>query len=335
MFLMKKRGKFLWGVELTEGGPSSIVYENGILLVITQSCTLYAIDANNGKLIWSKYLAPNMYSTPSVSNGKVVATFPKGLNAKERFVLGCFDLKTGKIEWQKPMDAEAISSPVVYNNKIFTATRSGKLYQHDLTNGERLQVDSLKVITPPTIIDNTIYIGALKNKNEQHLIKLAANDFKQKTTLTSLSTTFQKQPRDANIRMSFDGIRPLHKAGKNYLVAQNQLICSNGDGKIVWKSPLNGANDKTSIYNIMPILANNTIVATKGNYIQLFNATTGKPIKEYQIQGEALTQPTLHNGVIYTGSNEQRLITIDTKDETLTGWNMWSGNGGHNTVIEE
>lgn len=331
----EKTGQFIWGVGLTEGGPSSIVYENGILLIITQSCTLYAIDANTGKLLWSKYLAPNMYSTPSVSNGKVVATFPKGLNARERFVLGCFDLKTGKIEWQKPMDAEAISSPVIYNDKIFTATRSGKLYQHNLANGERLQVDSLKAITPPTIIDNDLYVGVLKNKSEQHLIKLAADNFKQKTILSDLSTGFKQQPNEAHIRMSFDGIRPLHKKGKNYLVTQNQLICSDNNGKIEWKSPFQESSKQTSNYNIMPILTNNTIVATKGDNIQLFDANTGKLIKAYQIQGEALTQPTIHNGIIYTGSNEQRLITIDTKDKNLTGWNMWSGNGSHNTVIDD
>jgi len=331
----EKTGDFLWSIALTEGGPSSLVYQDGILLVITQSCTLYAIDANNGKLLWSKYLAPNMYSTPSVSNGKVVATYPKGLNTKERFVLGCFDLKTGKVEWQKPIHSEAISSPVIHNDKIFTATRSGRLYQHDLQSGERLQLANIKTLTPPTIVDKSLYVSVFKNKNEQHLIKLAADDFTQKTILNKLSASYKERPSSAHLRMSFDGIRPLHKAGKNYIVTRNELICSDENGEIVWQSPLNGVSDKISDYNIMPILANNTIVATKGNYIQLFNATTGKRIKDYQIQGEALTQPTLQNGVIYAGGKGQRVITIDTKDKTLTGWSMWGGNGSHNTVIEE
>lgn len=331
---LKTKG-FNWGVSLTEGGPSTIVYEDGILLVITQSCTLYAIDADNGELVWSKYLAPNMYSTPTVHNGKVIATYPNGLAVADLFVLGCFDLKTGKIEWQKPLDAEAIAAPVAFQDKIYTATTSGTLYQHNLADGERLQMDSLKAVTPPTVVDGTIYIGVHHKKSQQHLVKVAIDDFNVKTSLNALAAPFTKQSKEAFTRMNFNGIRPLHYKGSNFQVLKNKLVRSDSDGKIIWQSPIKGDTDSTSIYNIMPIVANNTIVATKGSHIQLFNADTGELIKGYTIQGEALTQPAIHKGILYSGSHEQRMIVIDTKDKTLTGWNMWNGNGSHNTYVED
>lgn len=331
----EKTGKYLWGIQLSEGGPSSLVYENGILLVITESCTLYAIDAETGKLLWSKYLAPFMYSTPSVANGKVIATYPSGLEQDESFVLGCFDLKTGKIDWQKPIDAEAIAAPVLYKDKIYTATRAGRLYQHNLKDGKRLQMDSLAVVTPPTIVDNSIYIGALKDKNKQHLLKLNADNFQQKTILNSLSSSFKGRPKNAALTMCFDGIRPFHKAGKNYLVSNSQLICSETNGEINWQSQLNGLMTKTSPYNIMPIAFDNTVVAVKNNHIQLFNAKNGELIKDYEVQGDILTQPTIQNGLIYSGSKERKLMVVNTEDKTLTGWNMWNGDGSHNAAIED
>ena len=69
-------GKYNWGSEFAESGPSSAVVEDSVLLINTQSCSLYALEAYTGKMLWSKWLGPNLYSMPSIDNGKVYAVYP-------------------------------------------------------------------------------------------------------------------------------------------------------------------------------------------------------------------------------------------------------------------
>ncbi|NRA12279.1 MAG: PQQ-binding-like beta-propeller repeat protein, partial [Crocinitomicaceae bacterium] len=96
-------GKYLWGVELGESGISPAVFHNGVLLINTYSCTLYAIDTEKGDLLWSKWLAGTIYSTPSADNNSVYVVYNNGgtnpKNHEESYILASFDLRTGDLNW--------------------------------------------------------------------------------------------------------------------------------------------------------------------------------------------------------------------------------------------
>ncbi len=55
----------------------------------------------------------------------------------------------------------------------------------------------------------------------------------------------------------------------------------------------------------------------------------GKIEKEYQVGTPIRFQPTIENGRIYVGTQDGRLICINTKDPLLTGWPMWGKNAAH------
>src|SRR5262249_30052425 len=46
-------GKPIWGVDLHDDGPSSPACERGTCVISTESCTVFAIDAETGKQKWS------------------------------------------------------------------------------------------------------------------------------------------------------------------------------------------------------------------------------------------------------------------------------------------
>ena len=44
------------------------------------------------------------------------------------------------------------------------------------------------------------------------------------------------------------------------------------------------------------------------------------------------SQPVAVDGWIYVGTEDGRLVAIDTKDASLTGWPMWGGNAARTGV---
>ncbi|MBK6966899.1 MAG: PQQ-binding-like beta-propeller repeat protein [Bacteroidales bacterium] len=72
-----KTGLFNWGLELSDNGVSASVCDENFLVITTESCTLYAIDAGTGELAWSKWLGPSLNSTPTVADGKCMWYIPR------------------------------------------------------------------------------------------------------------------------------------------------------------------------------------------------------------------------------------------------------------------
>jgi outer membrane protein assembly factor BamB len=75
-------GKFVWGMNLDDDGPTSAVCGDDIVVFNTESCTIFALDANTGKNIWSHYLGDPLTSTPTIANGKVFTSYPANAGGK-------------------------------------------------------------------------------------------------------------------------------------------------------------------------------------------------------------------------------------------------------------
>ena len=82
-------GKFIWGMNLDDDGPTSAVIEDDVVVFNTESCTIFALDATTGKQLWSHYLGDPLTSTPTIANGMVFTSYPAmggggagGLNQK-------------------------------------------------------------------------------------------------------------------------------------------------------------------------------------------------------------------------------------------------------------
>lgn len=74
-------GKFVWGMSLDDDGPTSAVCADDIVVFNTESCTIFALDANTGKQIWSYFLGDPLTSTPTIADGKVFTSYPANAGA--------------------------------------------------------------------------------------------------------------------------------------------------------------------------------------------------------------------------------------------------------------
>ena len=76
-----------------------------------------------------------------------------------------------------------------------------------------------------------------------------------------------------------------------------------------------------------PLAAGDSVVfATLAGEIRRLDPTSGKVGGTWKIDCRIRAQPVVHDGWIYVGTEDGRLIAIDTGDRTLTGWSMWGGN---------
>lgn len=53
---------------------------------------------------------------------------------------------------------------------------------------------------------------------------------------------------------------------------------------------------------------------------------SGKPTATYAVGSPIRSQPVVADGWIYVGTEDGKLVAIDTKDPSITGWPTWGGN---------
>ncbi len=93
--------------------------------------SMYALNANNGQLLWRKYLGQ--------SAGSQIVTLPEGDFLAIDFTrneLVRFDASTGKLIWRQQFEGP-IASPVVVESQLLVTEKSGKLHLVDAATGRR------------------------------------------------------------------------------------------------------------------------------------------------------------------------------------------------------
>lgn len=345
-------GKYNWGLEFAESGPSSAVVEDSVLLINTQSCTLYALEAYTGKLLWSKWLGPDLYSMPSIANGKVYAVYPNELGAgvyrlsrtgksdvkQLKNVIACFDLRSGKILWQNWLDSEVLSSPVVAGNNVYLTCLSGSLYEFDKNTGTQLGNTNDMAMSPPTIVNDKVFVS-VKNAGNETVSVYSVNGLKPLKKNTSLSSPLfvdDLYKLSANEQMNFCGTRILHYKGKNYNVMGNKVICSNpDDGSVAWSATIpTEKTEKQKPVATMPVIAGGKVViSTLSGQILAYDPSTGKQLNKWETSSTIETQATINKGWIYSGTEDGKTVSINTGDSKFNGWTMFGYDGSHNTVV--
>lgn len=339
-------GLYRWGVNLSEGGISPAVISNDYVLVNTESCTLFVLDAKSGDLIWSKWLCPYLFTTPTVANNKVYVVYGNGIdqfqdkNGNQNYVLACFDLPTGKIEWQAWLDEDGLVTPVVAANSVYVTTRSGSLYQFSAKTGELNKRRAIGATTAPTIVGNRVYVSCVdRNKQTEHVEIFQAGDLAPIKSLGHLSGKIAPalKMNYACHLMNYQGSRTSHYKGLNYNVIGNRLICTQLEtGAVLWKTDfLNDTKDTINPVASFPIVCAGMItVATQSGKFNFYEPKTGKLLKSFSSDSQLWGQPVMNKGVIYCGTRDGKLVSFDTKDVLLDGVKLWGVSPSHNPVFD-
>lgn len=328
--LQASTGKYIWGIELGEGGPSPAVLHNGVLLINTESCTLYALDAATGNLLWSHWLSNYLFSTPTAIGNNVFAVYSHG----GKPVLVSFDLRTGNFNWMRTVDNESIASPVVEGNEVHVASRNGTYYIFNKETGAPILTSTssaFKAVSSPTITENNIYLTAAIDGTEK-LIELDRKTLKvtkkYATPLDALNCP-SDWSMDLNDLMNFNGSHPIVYKNKVVIVTDrfNIMAFDAVSEKMLWKQPCETKS------NQIPIVANNTVVIgkTTGEIIS-YDILTGQPKVLQSRKSSIDSQPVTSNGFLFVAAAGVLHVIKSTQN---IPWMQWNKDAGHNLYWRE
>jgi outer membrane protein assembly factor BamB len=187
-----KTGAFIWGKELDDDGASAPLVYDDVIIFNTESCTIFALDAAKGDLLWAHWLGDPLMSVPTAAGGRVYTTYPveeaaeigkferpadageeatkpeKNKNGGKQsekdkkpiiptHVLICFHAKTGKVLWQRWIDTECMSAPVAVDDRLYVTTLSGTLYEVRQADGKILAARRLRTTSAPVAVGRYLY----------------------------------------------------------------------------------------------------------------------------------------------------------------------------------
>jgi outer membrane protein assembly factor BamB len=394
-------GKLTWGASLDDDGPSAPACDRGICVFNTESCTIFAVDADTGEQLWSWWLGDPLTSAPTIADGRVFTSYPahqaEGGKPKPpgaTHALAAFDLKTGEILWQKWIDSDVMSAPVASGDFLYIATFGGTVAKLEQDTGTFRYAIRARATSAPVVInagageaEQMYYTRRVDNaapppaagatstpavtidaEPEEAIIRMDDNDPKttyetNKKKAIYLDGTTQKAssygeesqdndsangfsggaPEAANAdaayynvgqasvssMQAFQGSRILHLGTANVNTMGDEIICTDSaSGEVRWKYKIEGELAKRGGFLATAPLAagDSVLVATLEGKVLRVDPSSGKVKKTYDVGAPVRSQPVVVDGWIYVGTEDGKLVAIDTRDKQLTGWAMWGKN---------
>jgi outer membrane protein assembly factor BamB len=392
-----KSGNPVWALDLHDDGPSSPACERNVCVVNTESCTIFAIAADSGKLLWSYYLGDPLTSAPTIAGNRVFASYPASTTAdgKERppnatHALAAFDLSTGKILWQLWLDGDVMSAPVAVGEFVYVSTFGGTVIKLEQATGKVRYAMKAKVTSAPvvqfdrdgveqmyythgdywkdelgtyrkresviradhnepqtkyeTAAKDADYIDGKVQAKSAHAAKAkeddAANGFSGGAPASAAADFAEDSVGVGSVQsmQSFQGSRVLRFADKSVNTMGDEVIATNADtGAQLWSYKLAGdTKSQGGFLGTAPLAAGKSVLlGTLDGKVVRLDPNKGTPIAEYKIGAPIRSQPVVDEGWIYVGTEDGKLVAIDTKDKSVTGWPTWGGNAQRSGVAQQ
>ena len=226
-----KSSKNNWKVELDNEKRENLPFIGGfafnqkILFVTTGLGNIYAINSNNGKVIWKKKLLVQFSRPPLVSKNKVFVVS----DDNQTFALSVED---GNLEWSHSGNLEEVSiiggsKPVISKNVLVVSYSSGEIYALKASDGSLLWFDNITsgnffnksslndIQSPISIVDEKVFVPSFSDKFIAYEIKNGKEIW--------------------NLKLS--SINPIVVSGRTiYLIdTSGRLLCiDNQSGKLLW-----------------------------------------------------------------------------------------------------
>ena len=136
---------------------------------------------------------------------------------------------------------------------------------------------------------------------------------------------------------AFQGSRILNYGGCNFNCMGDELVNTDPkDGTLRWKVKLKGDLAKQGGHLAAPPAAAGGqlfLTTLEGEVLQV-DPDKGGVTKTYKVGAPIRSQAAIDNGRIYVGTQDGRLVCIDTGDARFTGWATWGANMAHTNLPE-
>lgn len=120
---------------------------------------IVALDNRSGKVKWKYQTAGKVYSTPAISDGRVVC-------ASTDSIIYCLKLTSGEMLWKYKTGKGIVASPVIEGNSVFIGSSEGIFRSLDLKTGKlNWEFTGIRnfVESRPLVYQDKVYFGSWGN----------------------------------------------------------------------------------------------------------------------------------------------------------------------------
>jgi Ca-activated chloride channel family protein len=362
-----RSGQAIWGLRISDDGPSAASVADGFVAFGTESCTLFVVDAATGALSWARWLGDPLLSQPAIRDRAVFMAHPSnGMHA-----LSAFDLATGSPRWSVPIRSDVISAPIVSGDSVYASTFDGTVQRHRVADGSLVYARAMSATSAPWIERDEIHVAQRQQRIEGFTTVSgrgeitssmrsskaapyldpsiqsrsgydqtarssdAAVGFASGAPAASKSTVAAANVGQATVRglWEYQGSRPLVIGKTRYATHGASVSAMAIDSNHPqWEHRLDGQIEAIGGHlGAPPSYANGALaIATVAGTVVLLDAITGRSAHAFWVGQAMRFQPAIVDGWIYVGTTDGSIAAIDTGDRRLDGWPMWGGGPAHN-----
>lgn len=301
---------------------------------------LAAFDLKTGAVKWQMWLDSDVMSAPVVAGDFLYVSTFAGTVMK-------LEPATGKLRYA--VKSRATSAPVVTwegGRESMYYTRRSYDFADEEVNGAQEMIIRADDNHPKTKYaakkKAATYIDAEEQAKSEHAAKSAAEDSGNgfgggaPAAANPMSAMENVGVGSVSSMQSYQGSRILHLGATNVNTMGDEIVATSAEtGDELWTIKLDGDTRVDGGHlGTAPLAAGGRVlVATlKGEVLEL-DPAKGKVKRRHAVGGSVRSQPVVDRGWIFVGTDDGRLVAIDTRDRSLTGWPMWGGNAARTGAV--
>ncbi|HWY55400.1 MAG TPA: PQQ-binding-like beta-propeller repeat protein [Terriglobales bacterium] len=281
-------GSLLWSFVAYGFSPCPAVVTD--IVYVGGGIYVYALNAHNGHIIWSFGTGNTITTSPTVSDGVVYVGSQDGN-------LYALDAYSGVLLWSNAI-GPFVSSAAIANGVIYVGGGKNQgLYALDARSGNVLWSFAAQVGPSPAVADDIVYASA------------------GNTTLYALNATTGAALWSYTVPSGLGESAPAFANGVVYIgtgyepnVPGHVIALSASTGALLWDYE---AGDRV---NSSPVVADGVVyVGSEDNNIYALDANNGVLLWEYVTGGLVESSAAVSDGVVYIGSNDGNVYAFDLK----------------------
>jgi outer membrane protein assembly factor BamB len=306
---------------------------------------LAAFELRTGKILWQLWLESDVMSAPvAVGEFLYVTTFTGTVIKLEQ--------ATGKVRYA--MRARATSAPVVLFDggveQLYYTRRADEAPGGELERGPAAGAPDQPAAGAEEMLiradhnePKTRYEAAKRKaryldkdvqRDTAHAAKSSSEDsgngFSGGAPVAAAAQYALANVGIASVSsmQGFQGSRIVKLEDRSVNTMGDEVIATDSEtGKALWSYKLAGnLAEQGGFLGTAPLAAGGSILVgtLQGDVVRL-DQRSGRLIAKYAVGAPVRSQPVVAKGWIYVGTDDGRLVAIDTKDPSVTGWSTWGG----------
>lgn len=320
-------GKLIWSLKTKDDGPTAATVTDDHVAFNTESCTVYVVDASNGRVVWEKWLGDPLMAQTAILGDTLFMAYP---DRHHKHWLAAFELTTGKERWQRELNADVISAPVAVGGSVYVSTLDGTVHRVDAESGEVHWSAPHRATSAPWIHRGRIYMS-LREEVQDKGETFTAEGFDTAT----IHQGRRSAPR-ASSRRRAEYLK--YKAASAKIYGAHDAAVGFGSppasAKLEMAAAHLGTGHVASVWSYQgsrPEVFDDGAFCVQDDVVQRLELGTKKPLwrsrietEEEQHYGRTLSPPAVSESRLYLTSSLGDLIVLDRE----TGDRLWSLNVG-------